>query len=966
MFLLQLAQAYQSYLNAHPQATVMVLLPNRRSQLFFLRTLGQYTNMPLWAPITHQLDDWLTNDQRFQQADGLRLMIELFQVFRQLNEGASLATFWPIGRAMLTDFDAIDRYQVQTDKLFMSVSEWHEMDPIAWQSNADWERIQQFWASFGQRANASRTRFLSLWQELPKLYHAFRQRLSDQGLAYRGMVMRDQVQQLMALKGIDLKAAIGADLVLVAAPVDAPTPVLHLLEHLHEQQLATLFWDAHNGYWHQHPATTGLNRLWRRIQPPIDAKQAPEELPLPPFPIYAGPEVITTFEAPLAVAQCQALGELLADLAPSEWEQTAVVLSDAGLLFDVLAVLPPDCRFNITMSFPLQATPVAALLKQLMALYQHALHNPTQSGVVRFRGEDMLQLLANPLMDVAPYSDLLAHLHSVAAKNDKAYLFIELEQLPDSFQALPEIQHLFQPIADGLTWLLHLSRLIESLYEPYLNDQRQYSLTAEYLYHAYQTAQRLYNALSELHTLVDFDTLATLMQSALFEAQLPFTGEPLEGLQIITPEQTLHLNFKHVYWLSLNEGVYPAENPAPTLLPFTLRQGFGLPTLVNNDEYPSYLFYRLLQTATYFTGFYVGMGSGKSKGEPSRYLQQLRYMPPLRLNEKAVFIERSIQFSGHIPSVEPIIITKTPKVLAQLTRHIQQKGLSATQLEKYLECGLRFYLRFIEGLTDDQVTDQPIINVQVIGKMVHQVIEVLYMPYVGQEVDHNIIGQLKTQVGAVAWAVAEEHHAYLPPELKPRLALQVEIITTYVQQFLDLDIVYSPFMLIGLELPYTHVMDWDGQVVKLTGVYDRVQERNGAIEIIDYKTGALSPLKQLDVEAVFSPRNELKNYGSDSKAIRLMLQGYMYAYTYQLSQPQQDIDVIFYAVSEEQGQRIHLLSDTKGNGVFLMDSHYQAVDAMLQQIVQEMLDEQVPFVQTEKVELCKYCGFQALCHRVNE
>jgi inactivated superfamily I helicase len=54
--------------------------------------------------------------------------------------------------------------------------------------------------------------------------------------------------------------------------------------------------------------------------------------------------------------------------------------------------------------------------------------------------------------------------------------------------------------------------------------------------------------------------------------KIPFTGEPLRGLQVMGVLETRNLDFKNVFILSLNEGSLPSGGGKGSYIPYNIRK----------------------------------------------------------------------------------------------------------------------------------------------------------------------------------------------------------------------------------------------------------------------------------------------------------------------------------------------------------------------------------------------------------
>ena len=136
--------------------------------------------------------------------------------------------------------------------------------------------------------------------------------------------------------------------------------------------------------------------------------------------------------------------------------------------------------------------------------------------------------------------------------------------------------------------------------------------------------------------------------------KIPFSGEPLKGLQVMGVLETRNLDYKNVFILSLNEGAFPSSTGKGSYIPANIRKAYGLPTAEHQDSMYAYLFYRVMQRAENIFLFYNSETDVLGQGEMSRYLQQLMY-------ESGRPIQRKVLHNPIQPEpIRPITIDKDP------------------------------------------------------------------------------------------------------------------------------------------------------------------------------------------------------------------------------------------------------------------------------------------------------------------
>ena len=88
------------------------------------------------------------------------------------------------------------------------------------------------------------------------------------------------------------------------------------------------------------------------------------------------------------------------------------------------------------------------------------------------------------------------------------------------------------------------------------------------------------------------ETYMRILDKMLRIQSVPFSGEPLSGIQIMGILETRALDFKNLIILSVNEGVLPAVSTGSSFIPYSLREAFGLPSINHQESIYAYHFYQ--------------------------------------------------------------------------------------------------------------------------------------------------------------------------------------------------------------------------------------------------------------------------------------------------------------------------------------------------------------------------------------
>ncbi|MFR9166645.1 MAG: PD-(D/E)XK nuclease family protein [Dysgonomonas sp.] len=440
---------------------------------------------------------------------------------------------------------------------------------------------------------------------------------------------------------------------------------------------------------------------------------------------------------------------------------------------------------------------------------------------------------------------------------------------------------------------------------------------------------------------------------------MPFTGEPLSGLQIMGMLETRALDFENLIILSMNEGVFPQRKAANSFIPYNLRKGFGLPTYEHQDSIFSYHFYRLINRAKRIYLLHDSRSEGLQSGEVSRYFSQMKYLYAdyFNIQEKIATYEISVTENT------PITIRKNEHVQNLLHKFLTgEKNLSASAINMYIDCPLQFYFSIIEELDEsDDISET--IEANTFGSIFHSIMEWIYRPLHGKLVTADLLHNIRKNDNLLTKEIERsfaKNYFKTDPEKARKLTgqnyLTGEVIRKYVKKVLQTDAKSTPFIYVESERRIkTNYPLPSGLSVSLKGFIDRIDEVRGKTRIVDYKTGK-GELIFKDMEQLFD-----KEAKDRPKAI---MQVFMYAYLYLLDNPDKIIEPGIYYLRNLFSKNFMPKISCKNLPNIENFSEYQAefkvhFDACLE----EIFDTETPFSQTTTGKACEWCLFTNICNK---
>lgn len=182
-----------------------------------------------------------------------------------------------------------------------------------------------------------------------------------------------------------------------------------------------------------------------------------------------------------------------------------------------------------------------------------------------------------------------------------------------------------------------------------------------------------------------------------------------------------------------------------------------------------------------------------------------------------------------------------------------------------------------------------------------------------------------------------------------------EIILKLIDKTLEKDRALTPFSYVASELPiHKNISIENNRSIQLKGFIDRVDERNGLIRIVDYKTGR----ERLDFKSVtelFDP--------SEKDRKKAIMQVLFYCKLYKLDKaPMQPLQPSIYIVRNLFDKFESFLKYDKEplTDFNLVEKEF---DLYLTRCLEDIFDLDKPFSQTTVESHCKYCDFKQLCKR---
>jgi hypothetical protein len=937
-----------------------LVFPNRRAGLYFLKYLSAEAGAPLWAPAIKTINEIFSLSSGLKIAEEETLIFELYKAYRKLNPSAeSFDDFYFWGDLLLNDFNDVDKYLADPVKLFSNLADIKRIDEHFGSLTEEQVRaVKQFWTSFNEGARTTEKEgFIKVWSILPALYADFRTSLANQGLAYEGMIYREIAEK--CAKGMLPEFKWGS---MHFAGFNALNECEKVLMHsLKESGLARFYWDYDYSYVTEdrtHSAGFFIrDNLSKFGNDMPDGWQYRSRL-------SSGKKetALRIIETSSDMAQVKLIPGLLTgtnSFSSDDAHHTAIVLADESLLVPLLSSVPDSIEdVNITMGYPLKYSPVFSLLSHLLSLQRNSRSEGNES-----------------LFDQGDVLNLLRHSFFMSGENSESSVLAS-KVMTEKRQWIPgkrfsggEFEKVFIRCTTPAGLNIYLKELLALNYVTGEDDPRAKNSTEteikmrnEFLYRTMLALNRLESILATTDIQISVAIWSRLIEKIIKAITIPFSGEPLSGIQIMGILETRTLDFSNIILLSANEGVLPKNSGGSSYIPYNLREAYGLPGIRHQDSIFSYYFYRLLHRADNITFIYNSNSEGIKTGEMSRFLLQLSYL--------GNNVPDMIGLGSEVPTpgTESGLRPRTAgnnRIMEETFLSPGGKAISPSAVNTFLGCRMKFYYRYLCRLKEPE-KKLTSIDPAIFGTILHGVMEKLYSIGTGSVSDRTFFDSLlkdnENVSAAVSAAINSEWYNGEEPVKDGNTLIVASVLESYVRMILRFDRSVAPLLIKALEkdiyVPFVISANGKKLTVSAGGYIDRLDLTADIYRIIDYKTGNIS-MEIPSVESLFEENSEKRN--------EAWFQVLMYCEIFSRRNPDLNVRPSIYSLRALPSGEFsdHLTVGTAKNGVKILNYNdiRSEFSSGLQSVLETVFSENEPFRMTDNLRKCEFCPYRRLCNR---
>lgn len=940
-----------------------LVFPSRRAGLYFLKYYAALLDKPVWSPSILTINEFFGSFSELTVADNEILLFELYKVYRELNKSAeSFDEFYFWGDMLLNDFDDIDKYMANASVLFRNVRDFKNIDYQFGDIDQEQaEIIKRFWKNFEpEKQSPEKTGFISIWSILNDLYTGFKNILRSGGLAYEGMILRDIAEKHINGKQPGIKWEkvhfIGFNALNKCE--------LTVMKILREEGKANFFWDYDNSYIKAGKLNSAGMFMTKNLK--VFGNDMPDDWNYNTL-LTARDENISRkiIETTSDIAQVKLIPDLLGKirgLTREDAHHTALILADENLIVPMLTSLPGNIGdINITMGYPLKMTGVYSLIRHLLNLQRNS---SAENGKTYFGYQEVIEILRNQLICNLIDKDKEQIINEITENN--------MIRIPSDFLCRSGILKIIftktvdpQQLSDYLREILSIIPAGDGSDTEASPDQdMQKKLINEFIYSIMKSVNRLETIVRSPDLSFRNETYIRILDKILRNQSVPFTGEPLSGVQIMGFLETRALDFRNIILLSVNEGILPSVSSGSSFIPFSIREAFSLPVINHQESIYAYHFFRLLHRAENVTFIYNSDSTGLRTGEMSRFLTQLKYE---KIIKPSVV---NLSFDIRTPASIGTEVEKSELHIKRLqSLYVDDRSksvLSPTAINTWLNCRMRFYYRYVNGLKEPEVKS-PEIDHAIFGQILHRIMKNIYSDHINREASPGFIEALINDEShlqdTINRAITENYSSDTMRPLSGNDVIIKDILFIYLQKILAADRAVAPFTIAGLEKSYSFMLPFqlnaENREIRTGGNIDRVDRLRGQTRIVDYKTGEtaqkISSVGDLFVD---DRKKELDGW----------LQTLLYCEAYLVENPDVIVRPSIYKVKEltaDKSSDILKIKEDKSNEILLDD--YKTVRGSFLEglggVITAIFSSEEPFRMTKNINKCGYCPYNRLCQR---
>ena len=885
------------------------ILPNKRSGFHLKKTLSEVISKTIFSPEIVSIEKFIEELSELELLSNTELIFEFYSIYLNItpkDKQEKFEDFIKWSRILIQDFNIIDKEIEDPSQVFDYLKAVKEMDHWSLDSNPT-ELVK---------------RHLYFWSNIKSYYTEFSNHLLNINYGYQGILEKK------ALINVENYIKKKADLKYVFVGFNALNKIESLvIQKFLKTGLAKIYWDIDkisinstfnnsgffiNNYRSNWPYYKNKEINWINDN-------------------YSSKKNINVIGVSKNIGQVKYIGEIIKKNIDQEGK-TAIVLGDESLLIPMLSSLPKGIEgVNITMGFPLFSSSVSSLFYKLFRLHTKAKTTYYYKDIISILSHELIKPLFS--LEEVNYSDLI-----IEKINNGNIVNIKLEFLISNTKVNKGlIKLLFKSWSDNVDIAISNSKELITQIRNSLLIKDGGILTVEHLYRFNEIFNELFVLKKKFKFINSIAILFDLFQDIVRNERLKFNSESFSKIQIMGLLESRVLDFETVIISSVNEGVLPSGNTENSFIPFDVKIDNNIPTYKEQDAIYSYHFYRLIQRAKNVHLIYNTEVDALKGGEKSRFIRQIEFEGIHKINQ---IIINSYTSKNEENLIE---ISKTNEIINDL-KNLAKKGFSVSSILSYIREPLTFYYKKILKIPDELRVEETIES-NTLGTVIHESLKEIYKPLINKFIT---VEYLKPQLKKLDKIVKNQFKIiYNNGQFKSGKNLIIlEVAIKYISDFIKIEIESissgDRIQIIGIEEDFNVKFQSEKfkDEINLKGQIDRIDNFNGKLRIIDYKTGKKIEKKELNL-------SNWENLEMDYDKIKNWFQLLFYAYAYNMTNNQNlptEVGIISFK-NLKSGLLKFNFGTRFDNKSIINDDILKNYKILLENILTEIMDSNMSFIE---------------------
>ncbi len=781
------------------------ILPNKRAKIFLKREISNISNKTIFSPNIYEIDDFMSMISGIEKISNTELLFEFYRVYiskTNKKKQQKFDEFVSWGKTLLKDFNEIDKELCNTNSLFDYLENFKELN---------------HWSNFEKETNLTKN-YKEFWSKIKVFHNELIKSLYKNKKGYQGLIYRDahkKIDNYKELKNIKhifigFNALSRSESEIIQKIIcnngeiywDIDVSILNS-----NYNNATFFIESYIKKW----------SYYKNNKIKILSKE------------YKHKKNINVIGVPKNIGQIKYVGNILSRMNAQDLENTAIILADERMMIPMINSIPKNVKdLNITMGYPLNNSSIYSFFNILFKIHS----KPKRV----FYYKHILAVISHEL--ITPI--LKKHIDIASEIKNQNLIYLDKKEIIEIDEPNKDVYKIiFSEWSDPAHAINSCIKLI-SIFKSYYSKESEFnSITIEFLYNINKVFLQIKLATEKFNFLKNINSLKIIFKELCEMNSTPFNGEPVKGLQIMGMLETRLLNYNNIIITSMNEGILPATFNN-SFIPFEIKKSNNLQTYKEKDAVFSYHFYRIIQRAKNVWMTYNTEPDTINNGEISRFITQ-------------------IEVEGIHKIKKNILVPKTPILKKNKEKYIKsslviqkinssiKEGITTSMLSLYVYDKIRFFERYVLKIKEEKIEESMASNT--LGNIIHESLERVYKKLEGKNLTIKGLDQIAVTIPKVVERIARKY--VNEKNLKRgKNVIMIETAKKYVLRGIELDkkeiTSGNSIKIIGVEKEFKIKINNENYTLK--GKIDRVDEYNGIMRVIDYKTGKKLYKRDLEVK----------------------------------------------------------------------------------------------------------------------